>query len=60
MVMWVVVVFGCVLEVIEQCEYLLSDFELGQVWWLGEEEEGVQVQGLMIFVYRILGKEKVG
>ncbi|WP_231114048.1 hypothetical protein [Stenotrophomonas maltophilia] len=43
MAMWVAAAPGRVLEAIEQREHPLSDPEPGQVWWLGEEEEGAQV-----------------
>lgn len=41
--MWTAAAPGRVLEAIEQHEHPLSDPEPGQVWWLGEEEEGAQV-----------------
>lgn len=40
MAMWVAAAPGRVLETIEQREHPLSEPEPGQVWWLGEEEEG--------------------
>lgn len=40
MAVWTAAGAGRVLESIEQREHALSDPEPGQVWWLGEEEEG--------------------